>query len=98
MTSNRMAPEALGDGEHSRFDIFEPVYHRIPVFAPGLAHPAVSSVLAALRQYVPKNGLVTRSVRFGKSVTKSLHIGFRTLVISWQRFLNLYLFETTQEG
>lgn len=49
---------AKGLGSTRLFDIFAPTYHTVLIFAPGLANPVVSSVLSALQQCVPQNGLV----------------------------------------
>ncbi|KAI6117272.1 FAD binding domain-containing protein [Pisolithus croceorrhizus] len=67
LKSNRAVPNTWGisalppaEGlENTRlFDIFAPIYHTVLIFAPALADPVVASVLAALQQCVPKNGLV----------------------------------------
>lgn len=49
---------AKGLGSSRLFDIFAPTYHTVLIFAPALANPVVSSVLSALQQCVPQNGLV----------------------------------------
>ncbi|KAI6008121.1 hypothetical protein F5J12DRAFT_905245 [Pisolithus orientalis] len=47
-----------GSGNARLFDIFTPMYHTVLIFAPSLAVPIVSSVLATLTQAVPRNGIV----------------------------------------
>ncbi|KAI6154833.1 FAD binding domain-containing protein [Pisolithus tinctorius] len=47
-----------GSGNARLFDIFTPMYHTVLIFAPSLAVPIVSSVLATLTQCVPRNGIV----------------------------------------
>ncbi|KAI6108294.1 FAD binding domain-containing protein [Pisolithus sp. B1] len=73
ITPNR-APHLISSGSHSAvslpsgmaggtrmFDIFASTHHTVITFAPGLAVPAVRSILVALQQVVPKE-LVTQVV------------------------------------
>ncbi|KAI6105245.1 hypothetical protein EDD16DRAFT_1747722 [Pisolithus croceorrhizus] len=84
--SNCAAPNTLGisalaltEGLESTrlFDIFAPIYHTVLIFAPALADPIVASVLAALQQCVPENGLVRPVVVLPNSLP-DLDVGVET--------------------
>ncbi|KAI6099524.1 FAD binding domain-containing protein [Pisolithus croceorrhizus] len=83
--SNRAASNASGIstlrgkelGSTRLFNIFAPTYHTILIFAPTLADPVVSSVLAALQQCVPKNTLVRPLVVLPDTLP-DLHKGVET--------------------
>ncbi|KAI6117244.1 FAD binding domain-containing protein [Pisolithus croceorrhizus] len=75
--SSISAPPTKGLATTRLFDIFAPAYHTVLMFAPALADPVVSSVLAALQQCVPENDLVRPLVVLPDS-PPDLHKGVET--------------------